>query len=180
MAQVVSYPPLDQPITQVHTPKHGWEQFNPSGLVSKVWEYFFRWVQALVNVAPQVVGTVALTLQAASIGATSIPATFPTLPNTRLLPGLYEIQYYIRVTRPASTSSSILFTVGWTDGTVACTASSATASGNTTATVLTGPPLLVRVDSATNVTYATTYTSVGGTTMQYRLDVRLIAIPVPA
>ena len=43
-------------------------------------------------------------------------------------------------------------------------------TGNTTATVgsLT---ILVRVDEATAITYGTTYASVGGTTMQYELDV---------
>jgi len=43
-------------------------------------------------------------------------------------------------------------------------------TGNTTATVgsLT---VLARVDEATAITYATTYVSAGGTTMQYSLDV---------
>ena len=58
---------------------------------------------------------------------------------------------------------------GWTQG-VACTASSAAITGNTTAT--TGSfVVMARADEATALTYATTYASSGGTAMVYRIDV---------
>ena len=43
-------------------------------------------------------------------------------------------------------------------------------TGNTLATT-TSLSAIISVDDATTITYATTYASVGATTMQYRLDV---------
>ena len=179
MAQVVAYPPLDQPITQIVKPKHPWEQFNPSGLVTRTWEYFFRWVQALLNVASQVIGSVELTAQAASIAATVIAATFPTLPNERLLPGVYRVSYYTRVTQAATTSSELTISIRWVDGAVTITQAGTLLNGNTTSTYQTGT-FLIRVDSESSVSYLTTYASVGGTPMQYRLNIKLEAVPEAA
>ena len=74
-----------------------------------------------------------------------------------------------RVTRAATTSSSLIVTFGWTQA-VSCTAASVAMTGNTTATTGTSS-VLVRVDQDSSITYATTYASSGGTTMQYRVDV---------
>lgn len=179
MAQIVSYPPLDQPITQIVRQRHAWDQFNPSGLVSKAWEYFFRWVQALVNVAPQVIGTVALTTQAASIPATIIATTFPARPNIRLLPGFYRVSYYTRLTQAATTSSELTISIRWVDGGVTITQAGTLLNGNTTSIYQT-TSFLVRVDEAQQISYLTTYVSVGGTPMQYRLHITVEAIPEAA
>lgn len=179
MALVVSYPPFNQPITQIEPSKHPWEQFSASGMVGKAWEYFFRWVQALLNVAPQVVGDVTLTTQAASIGATTIPTTFPALPNARLLPGLYRVSYYTRVTRAASTSSELTISLRWVDGGITITQAGTLLNGNTTS-IYQQATFIIRVDSETQISYLTTYASVGGTAMQYRLDLRVEAVPEAA
>lgn len=178
MAQTVQYAPLDQPITEMRKPAHAWDQFRPSGLVTQVWSYFFRWTQSLLTVAPQVIGTVLLTTQSAAISATTIPTTFPALPNERLLPGLYRVSYYARITRAASTSSELIVSIRWVDGGVTITLPGATITANTTSTIQTNT-YLVRVDSETQLSYLTSYTSVGGTTMQYRLDIRVEAVPEP-
>ena len=179
MSQVVAYPPLDQPITQIQQAKHPWEQFTPSGVVTKVWEYFFRWVQAVLNVAAQVIGSVELTAQAASIAATTIPTTFPALPNTRLLPGVYRVSYYTRVSRAASTSSELTISIRWVDGGVTLTQAGTLLNGNTTSTYQTST-FLLRVDTGTQISYLTTYASVGATSMQYRLNLKLETVPEAA
>lgn len=179
MAQVTSYPPLEQPITQVVKPRAAWEQFNPSGFVTKVWEYFFRWVQSILNVAPQVIGSVELTAQGAAIAATTIPSTFPERPNVRLLPGVYRVSYYTRMTRAATTSSELTVSIRWIDGGVTITQAGTLLNGNTTSTYQTSS-FLIRVDTETQVSYLTAYASVGGTSMQYRLNVKLEAVPEAA
>lgn len=180
MAQIVQNAPLDQPITTIEKPKHAWEQFNASGRVTKIWEYFFRFVQASINVAPQVIGTIALTVQAASIAATTIPVTFPALPNERMLPGLYRVSYYTRVTRAGSVSSSLTVSIRWIDGGVTITQAGAALTANTTSTYQQAT-FFVRVDSETEIRYLTTYADGGGATaMQYALDLSVEAIPVAA
>lgn len=180
MAQLVNYPPIAHPITIVETPDQPWAQFNPSGLVSRVWENFFRWLQALINVAPQVIGTVALTAQGASIAATVIATTFPSQPNTQLLPGLYRIATYARITRAGSVSSSLTVSIRHVDGAVTITQAGAAMTGNTTATVQSNT-YLVRVDSQSAISYITAYADGGGaTSMTYSLNIRVEAIPEPA
>ena len=180
MAQIVQYAPLDQPITEIEKPKHAWDQFNPSGTVTRIWAFFFRWVQALLNVAPQVIGTVRLTTQGAAIAATVIATTFPTLPNERLLPGLYRVTTYARITRAGSVSSSLTVSIRHVDGAVTITQAGAAITGNTTATVQSNT-YLVRVDSESAISYLTAYTDGGGaTSMQYALDVVIEALPEAA
>jgi hypothetical protein len=129
-------------------------------------QYWSRWLDQLrtrINLCPERIGTVSLTTQAASISVTDVPT--PTLHT-----GLYRISYYARITRAATTSSSLTVSVGWTDRTASCSESGAALTGNTTATAQSGT-FFLQVDSASAVTYATTYASSGGTTMQYALDV---------
>lgn len=139
------------------------------GLVGDGW---LKWILALlhaVNATDQQVGSVSLTAQTASIPGTAIPA--PTLTA-----GRYLVRWYFRVTTPGTVSSSLQVSIGWTDGGVACAVSGAAETGNTTATVQSGS-LLVRIDAATSILYATTYASAGATDMQYALDVELEAVP---
>lgn len=100
-------------------------------------------------------------------------AITPTnLPTPVLSAGLYRVNVYARITQAATTSSSLTVTIGWLEGTTLSYVFPAM-TGNTIATVLTGPPLLVRIDGNSSITYATAYASVGATPMQYRLDVVL-------
>jgi hypothetical protein len=133
-----------------------------------------RWVQwllAIVN-AIQVtisnVGSVALTTQAASVATVAVPT--PTLAG-----GLYRLSYSARITRAATTSSSLTVGLAWTDGGVSCSQAFAAMTGNTTATVQSGSAV-VSIDATTTARYQTTYASVGATAMQYRLTVLVEAL----
>jgi hypothetical protein len=104
-------------------------------------------------------GSINLVTQAASIGATNLVAAAPV--------GLYQVCWFVNVTRAATTSSSILVTIGWNDG-VALTKASTAQAGNTTS-VYDQACFAAYAAAATNITYATTYASSGATTMQYHL-----------
>lgn len=133
-----------------------------SGRVTQAMRYWLLSMADRINGSPSIIATTSLTAQSASIASTS----FGIL---QVQPGVYRLSMAARITRAATTSSSLTVTFGWTS-TVACTTSSAAITGNTTAT--TGSlTYLVRVDEATAITYATTYVSVGAVTMQYQLDV---------
>ena len=133
-----------------------------SGRVTQAMRYWLLSLADRINATPERTGTVEKTTQAASISATVI-----ALPS--IAPGVYRLSAAARITRAATSSSSLTLTFGWTQA-VACAVSGAAITGNTTAT--TGSLVaIVRADEATNITYATTYASSGGTTMQYRLDV---------
>ena len=134
----------------------------------------FKWLQWLnalrdrLNLASKRLITVSLTTQAASIGATAFG--FGAQPA-----GLFRVSWYARITQAATTSSSLTVTVGNTDAAINCTQSGAAITGNTTATVQ-GSAVFVRADRSNAPTYATTYSSVGGTPMQYRLDLTCEAV----
>tara|TARA_R110000787_G_scaffold39857_1_gene99495 strand:+ start:3017 stop:3499 length:483 start_codon:yes stop_codon:yes gene_type:complete len=133
-----------------------------TGRVTQAMRYWLLSLADRVNACPQLLSTVAVTGKTAAISATS----FDIL---SVAPGVYRLSMAARITRAASTSSSLTVTFGWTQA-VSCTTSSVAMTGNTTATVgsLT---ILVRVDEGSTITYATSYASSGGTTMQYRIDV---------
>jgi len=106
--------------------------------------------------------------------AGSIPAT--DLALGALNSGLYFACYYLRVTQAASVSSSIDLTLNWTDRGQALTITIPALTGNTVTTFTDGVHLL-RIDGGTAlVTYSTTYASVGGTPMQYSLDLALVLV----
>ena len=133
-----------------------------TGRVTQAMRYWLLALADRVNTTPNRIASATASTQAASISATAFPIS-------SVLPGLYRLSMAARITRAASTSSSLIVTFGWTQA-VACTLASAAMTGNTTATVGTAS-FLVRVDQDSAITYATTYVSSGGTTMQYRVDV---------
>lgn len=133
-------------------------------LLPRVWVDWFAALTLRTETNPQRLQTVELSQQSTSLGTTAIPLKV-------LTKGLYRLSYYVRITRAASTSSSVTVTLSWTDGSISCAFSTPTAiTGNTTSTVR-GDIILVRCDQASPITYATTYASVGATTMQYSLDI---------
>ena len=133
-----------------------------TGRVTQVMRYWLLSLVDRLNATPQTLDTVQASEQAASISATN----FAIL---SVLPGVYRLSMGARISRAATTSSSLIVTFGWVSSAVACTTSSTALTGNTTATVGSLTPL-VRVDEATAITYGTTYASAGGMTMQYDLD----------
>jgi hypothetical protein len=134
-----------------------------SGRLTFLMRYWLLSLADRINATPEILASVKASTQAASISATS----FSIL---SVSPGLYRLSMSARISRAATTSSSLIVTFGWTSGGVSCTTASPAMTGNTTATV-SSLTVLARVDEATAITYATTYASAGGTTMQYDLDV---------
>lgn len=133
-----------------------------SGMMSPRWYIYFRDQNDQVNSTPQAVITpVSLVNQNASIGTTP-------LPTDALAPGLYQVQYYARITTAAGVSSSLTVTISWTDGSVACSFSGAAMTGNTTGTLQTNT-LLIEIDQASPVSFSTTYASNPAGAMEYKL-----------
>ena len=137
-------------------------QNSITGRVTQAMRYWLLALADRVNTTPNRVASASANGAAASISATAFSIS-------SVLPGLYRLSMAARVTTAATTSSSLIVTFGWTQA-VACTAASVAMTGNTTATTGTSS-VLVRVDQDSSITYATTYASSGGTTMQYRVDV---------
>jgi len=172
MAKVAPLPVTSPVITTEIDPTSGGDL--QTGLVSSAWFEYFLQMQDRAENSPHAVAKVfdTLTDQSAAIAATSQTISTPTGLTTKLSKGLYRVSTYVRITQAASTSSSLTVTLGWTDGTVACTSSGSAVTGNTTAT--TGSQsVMIRSDADGSVTYATAYSSSGATAMQYRLDVVL-------
>lgn len=136
---------------------------SSSGKVDETWFQWFLSLVGAVDAAPQRLPSKRLQGQSASIAATPMPLV-------PLTAGLYRISWYARITTPATVSSDLTVTVGWTDGTIPCSASGALINGNTTDTVQPGSAL-VRLDAVSPITYATVYNSAGATPMAYELDI---------
>jgi hypothetical protein len=133
------------------------------------WQRWFNSLKQALLTTPGIMGSVALRAQASSVATTPIPT--PTLS-----PGLYRITYYSRVTQPATLSSSLELTLSWVDGGVTCSVTTPAVIGNTTASIITGQQI-VSIDNGTQVSYATTYSSVGATPMRYTLSIAFEVLP---
>ncbi len=123
------------------------------------------------NRVPVEAATVDLTSQAAAISATTI--------LTPSVTGLYRISAYLKVTRAATTSSTLgALTITYTDGTDSVAqshicglqtqagATATTNAGNTTASKLLGD-MVIYAKSGVAIQYAIAYVNSGATTMQY-------------
>lgn len=127
---------------------------------------FIDWITALqtdVDQAPARLHRKSLANQSASIGATA-------LETQSLSAGLYRVSVYARVVTPATTSSSLIPTITFTDETIACSQSGDAMTSNS----VTAPKswtFLVRIDAASPISYSTTYASVGATAMVYDLEI---------
>ncbi len=131
------------------------------GRLSLPWVNWFTTLQQDVQEAPYRLTTVTVAGQTAAIGATALPLG-------ALATGLYRVSYLARVTTPASTSSSLTVTLGFTNGGVSCTIAGAAMTGNSTSTVQ-SQTVLVSIDASTPLTYSTAYSSTGATAMAYSL-----------
>lgn len=142
-----------------------------SKTIAGIW---FRWLSQLVARSTISILRVA-TLVHRTGSSASISASTLFLPSQD---GDFRISYYAQVTTPATTSSALTITIGWKNGGIAQSKTFAPASltGNTTASN-DGDGLMIRADSGQAVTYATGYTSVGGTPMSYALDVFAESLP---
>ena len=143
----------------------------PTGIISNAWYEYFLQAQDRLNAGADTLTPVV----AAGINqSAAIPTT--SIPLTTLSVRLYRVSTYARITQAASTSSSLTVTLGWTDGTVACTSSGSAMTGNTTSTTQ-SLSAMIRSDSSTPLTYSAAYASSGGTAMTFRLDLAVEQIP---
>ena len=126
------------------------------------WVQYFTARDQRIEASADTVVDARLSAQAASIGAT--PLSIGTSA------GLFRVSVMANITRAATVSSSLAVTIAWTQDGVAKSKAYPAITGNTTATYL-AESAPVRIDPNTSLTYATTYASVGATTMQYSLEV---------
>ena len=136
-----------------------------AGTITDAWIEYFNRVVTQLSSTPFRVNSVAAVTQAASIAATDFS-------GGGLSSGYYRLTYYARITRAATTSSSLTVTFDWVESGVSLALSGSAMTGNTVTTVQSGTTLIL-ADSNSPIRYSTTYASVGGTTMQYRLSVVL-------
>ena len=139
------------------------------GTLSDAWLGWMQDQNDILKKAPIVVGFKSLTLQTASIVSTEIPSSVLSI-------GVYRVSYYVRVTAPASVSSSIIVSFQWTDYGIACSKDFAAVSGNVV-TAVGSDSFLIAVDGATKVSYSTTYAS-SGIGMTYKLEIILEQVRV--
>ena len=140
-----------------------------AGTVTDPWIEYFNEITKTLDVQPRVLATVALTAQDASITATDMT-------DGTLSAGVYRVQYYARITRAATTSSSLTVSLSWTDGGVSPTFTGVAITGNTTLS-FESRTQFIRIQANSPITFATTYASVGATSMQYSLYIKLEEIP---
>ena len=147
------------------------DKYKPSetdpkeGKITERWNEWFTFFTTYVQSSPARINNIDLTGQNASIGATDIG-------TGAISAGKYRVTWYFRITQAASVSSSLELTIGWTESGVPITKSFGAETGNTTTTVQT-LSAMVLADEVTPITIATTYASVGGTPMLYRISVVL-------
>ena len=154
--------PVRDPISVAkRTQRYSYEQSDPlEGHLTNSWIEWFTRLNLQVNSNPTRLNEVNLTAQSATIAATDFS-------GGSLNEGLYRLSYYTRITTAAGTSSSLTITLSWTESGVALSSAGAAITGNTTSTTQSGT-ILVFVDAASPVRYATTYVSVGAPAMVYR------------
>jgi len=132
-----------------------------TGLITRAWNQYFLTFSDRVDQAPQAVHTTTVPATGAAIGATPIPLG-------TVGAGLFRVNWYLTITRAATTSSSVQVTITHTDHGVTKSQSGAAVTSNVTTAVQSGI-VLCRIDQATAITYAVAYSTSGATTMQYEL-----------
>jgi hypothetical protein len=138
--------------------------------LTNTWEKSLSDMTDRIGMSSAIVANVSLSEQSAAISATNIPVS-------SLTTGLYRVNYYARITQAATTSSSLTVTIQWTDGGVSCNYVGAAMTGNTTATFQSAS-VLVLATQGTPIRYSTAYTSVGATSMEYKLLIACQAVSV--
>jgi hypothetical protein len=139
------------------------------GFITLTWQRWLGQQQQTISAGSTRISAVPLAAQSASIGATDFS-------GGSISGGLYMIPVYARITTAATTgamTSSLIVAIGWTHGGVVQSFSWPALTGNSVTTVLTGPPITIRVDANSPITYTTTYASDAAGQMQYSLDLVL-------
>jgi hypothetical protein len=129
---------------------------------------------AIQTGVPLTENTVTLVTQSAALAGTSVLASLP-------VSGLYQVLWVAKVTQAATTSSVLGgangFQVIYTDATDStASVTSPTVSGGPTGNVLTtqwSGVVIINGKISTAVTCNFGYTSVGGTVMQYQIQIKI-------
>jgi hypothetical protein len=135
------------------------------GDVTMPWINWFSSLQQDVQQAPYRLTSVNLDNQVASLGVTGFALG-------RLSAGLYRVSYLMRVTTPATVSSGLSVGIGFTRTGITSVLAGVTMTDNAIGACR-SETFLVRIDSATPVTYRSTYVSVGAIVMQYGVSFTL-------
>lgn len=162
MPRVLSEPPTHDPFVVPADQTDPRGRLLPRLQLGKKWLQWFGTRTDELEKAPAREAVVNLSAQTASLGTTPFP--LGTIP-----PGIWRVSYVARIATPAGVSSSLEVTVSWIDGGVAQSQTAAAIVGNATTTVQFGT-LILRVDDATPISYATTYASDPAAGMVYALD----------
>jgi hypothetical protein len=130
--------------------------------ITDTWVKFFTQINQQINAATQLLITVGLTTQSATIAATQF--------NTGVLTaGVYEFRFCTTVTQAATVSSSLIVGLQWTYNGQNKAILFTDMNGNTIATA-NGACFPIHIDGGTPVLYSAAYASVGATPMQYAAD----------
>ena len=134
----------------------------PKFILGFEWLRYLDEISAAIDNKPDRKAAVRRTALSASVGTTPLPLG-------TVAPGVWRISYVIRVTTPATLTSSLQVILTWTAGGVTQTVTGAAITGNTTDTVQ-GATVVMRVDSATPISYSVAYVSTGATPAQFTID----------
>lgn len=126
-------------------------------------------LQTRVNANTEILKSVELTNQSASIGTT-------TIPTGSLAAGYYRVSYYMRKTTADGVNSSLTVTLGWTDGGIGCSQAFSALTTDTTGASQNGI-ITVRSDSAVGLTYGIVYASNTPGAMKFRFTAFVEALP---
>jgi hypothetical protein len=148
------------------------ELVDRDGYMTQPWQTHFRDVQTSIELAPARLSTETIDTETlAAIGA--LPPT-PILPDEPLQTGLYRVTATLRVTVPATTSSSVAVVLHWFDGVDCTLVLVPPVTGNVPSAVGTGTALIhVVADLNSLVMISTQYASVPDLAMKYALHIVL-------
>lgn len=136
------------------------------GFITQTWQRFFSQLQSVITATPTRINLVELETKSASIAATDFS-------DGSLAAGWYEVKPYSRITTIAGVASSLILTLAWTDKGTSVSHAYTAWTSNIVGDIPEWSPLLIRVDSASPITYATTYVSNPAAAMVYDLGLVL-------
>lgn len=159
-------PPIFDPISRPRRPEYKGDRQDPQeGTITDAWVDWFTNLIAQQGRSPGRVATVELSAQTASISTTDMT-------DGALTAGLYWLTYSLRITQTDAGGATVAVAINWTgDSGLARQFAIASLSAASSLTPQ-HAQMLIRIDNATPVTYATTVV-VGGGNMIYALDIVL-------
>jgi len=148
------------------------ELVDGDGFMTQPWQVHFRDIQVSLDLAPSRISVKDFDTEVLAGIGDLVPT--PILPGEPLQTGLYRVTASLRVTVPATTSSSVMVRLHWFDG-VDCTLMLVPpVTSNTTGSVGTGTALIhVVADINSLVMISTDYVSAPDPMMKYMLHVVL-------